>query len=371
MYHFYLMAWWSYLAFLDALLSLKKGHLSVFNRRLPWLVAMSCAFWCLFELQNGRLQNWFYVNVPSQESIRLSGYFLAFGTVIPGIYLTAELIGAILPDMTIRPIRLNRYGTYAIPLGLLCLALSLAFPLYFFSLAWVSLAFIIDGYNYRKGYASFARELENGSVKRMAAYAIAGVVCGFFWEFWNYWAVTKWIYTVPFFERLKLFEMPAPGFLGFAFFALETAAFLTLFLSNPFLVKSRWTVSLLAVIFSLLSFLVIDRCTVFSHTARVADLPFLSEKTRESLERLGVETSYAIDPGLLNENERQGLDLLQLKGLGLRQFTLLARHNVDTIDCLSQLDERELASIMGEPNLRRVRVYLKAARDYRARKKGG
>ena len=49
----------------------------------------------------------------------------------------------------------------------------------------------------------------------------AGLICGILWEFWNFWALTKWIYTVPFFEDLKLFEMPLAGFFGFPPFTVE------------------------------------------------------------------------------------------------------------------------------------------------------
>jgi hypothetical protein len=52
---------------------------------------------------------------------------------------------------------------------------------------------------------------------------LAGFIAGGLWEFFNYWAQVKWIYTVPFFEELKLFEMPLAGFLGFPPFAVECA----------------------------------------------------------------------------------------------------------------------------------------------------
>ncbi|MBP1621033.1 MAG: hypothetical protein H6Q02_1800, partial [Acidobacteria bacterium] len=37
-------------------------------------------------------------------------------------------------------------------------------------------------------------------------------------------AASRWTYTVPFLGQLKLFEMPALGFLGFAPFALAVFA---------------------------------------------------------------------------------------------------------------------------------------------------
>jgi hypothetical protein len=41
------------------------------------------------------------------------------------------------------------------------------------------------------------------------------------WEFWNYWARSKWIYNVPVPPHIKLFEMPLAGYGGFLPFALE------------------------------------------------------------------------------------------------------------------------------------------------------
>ena len=52
----------------------------------------------------------------------------------------------------------------------------------------------------------------------------AGMICGLLWEFWNYWAGAKWIYTVPFTRHSKYFEMPLLGLLGFPPFALECFA---------------------------------------------------------------------------------------------------------------------------------------------------
>ena len=41
------------------------------------------------------------------------------------------------------------------------------------------------------------------------------------WEFWNYWAHTKWIYAVPILPEVRIFEMPILGFGGFPPFAVE------------------------------------------------------------------------------------------------------------------------------------------------------
>jgi hypothetical protein len=58
----------------------------------------------------------------------------------------------------------------------------------------------------------------------VVALLAAGAVCGALWEFWNYRALTRWTYTVPYLGDVKLFEMPVLGYLGFPPFALECYA---------------------------------------------------------------------------------------------------------------------------------------------------
>jgi len=58
----------------------------------------------------------------------------------------------------------------------------------------------------------------------MPLFFVAGFISGVFWEFWNYWATTRWVYDVPYFGYVKLFEMPVLGFLGFMPFIVESFA---------------------------------------------------------------------------------------------------------------------------------------------------
>jgi hypothetical protein len=52
----------------------------------------------------------------------------------------------------------------------------------------------------------------------------AGLICGFFWELWNWGSLPKWLYDVPFANRPTLFEMPLLGYGGYLPFALEVYA---------------------------------------------------------------------------------------------------------------------------------------------------
>ncbi|MDZ7766464.1 MAG: hypothetical protein U5K00_18910 [Melioribacteraceae bacterium] len=47
------------------------------------------------------------------------------------------------------------------------------------------------------------------------------MICGFFWEMWNYYSYPKWIYDVPGVNFLHVFEMPVLGYLGYIPFSLE------------------------------------------------------------------------------------------------------------------------------------------------------
>ncbi|HLY30532.1 MAG TPA: hypothetical protein VKQ36_05865, partial [Ktedonobacterales bacterium] len=54
---------------------------------------------------------------------------------------------------------------------------------------------------------------------------LAAIACGFFWEMWNYYALPKWKYDLPFLNWAPhIFEMPLPGWLGYLPFGLELFA---------------------------------------------------------------------------------------------------------------------------------------------------
>jgi len=83
---------------------------------------------------------------------------------------------------------------------------------------------------------SLLGDLEQGRPGRIPRRLLAGALIGLRWELFNIEARRKWIYTVPFFDELKLFEMPVLGFLGFPPFTVEC------FVLWQFLVTSRLAV---------------------------------------------------------------------------------------------------------------------------------
>ena len=89
---------------------------------------------------------------------------------------------------------------------------------------WAGLVFLLDPLNYWLGRPSLWRDWHAGRFARTLAAFAGGLMCGFLWEFWNYWALTKWTYHLPFLgaaEHYRYFEMPLPGLLGFIPFGIE------------------------------------------------------------------------------------------------------------------------------------------------------
>jgi hypothetical protein len=270
-HYFYVTSWWSYIILADSVLAYRNHKFLILNRRLPMLIMISSGYWCIFELLNVRLQNWHYINLPAESCLRYTGYLLSFGTVIPAIMITKELLITLLPSL--KPEEAldggvciwRSYPYVAIASGVACLAAVIVFPLFTFPLAWVFLALIFDGLNYKKGYASFAKEVWNRRSAGLIGSAAAGRICGLMWEAWNFNAVAKWIYTVPFVQGIKLFEMPLPGYAGFPAFGVETIAFVGFLKGIEGSKTGIYILSVLSLALSFAVFVMIDRYTVLSY----------------------------------------------------------------------------------------------------------
>jgi hypothetical protein len=91
-------------------------------------------------------------------------------------------------------------------------------------LVWAGWVLLLEPLNYRHGRPSWLADLAKGDVSRLLGLLSSGAICGVLWEFWNYWAATRWTYAVPYLGGIKVFEMPVLGYLGFPPFALEAFA---------------------------------------------------------------------------------------------------------------------------------------------------
>lgn len=228
------IVWSGYILFVDALLYKLQGRSLLVTARVEMLIIalISIGGWWLFELYNApRFWRsdvelwWHYHNLESNPYLRRIGYDWAFATIFPALFLTAELLRASLfRSLTLtRGIRFSRSGLHLmVALG----SLAAIIPLIIVSkwlvpLVWLSWVFVLDPLNYLRGSPSITGDLARGHLGRLAALLASGAVCGVLWEFWNYWAITKWTYTIPYLGDIKIFEMPVLGYFGFPPFAVE------------------------------------------------------------------------------------------------------------------------------------------------------
>lgn len=224
--------WLGYALTVDGLVRLLSGTslLTRSRARFVWLFVFSAPVWWLFEAANRALGNWQYI-LPHPISLLHNIAFssLAFSTVVPAMFGTAELAATLIhrTGWRGRVIRIapGRRGLLVIAAsGATVLALSLLFPHVAFSLVWIGAFFALDPINRLIGARSIAADVARNDWRTVAALFLGGIVCGFFWEMWNFYAMPKWIYHVPYVGHPKLFEMPVLGYGGYLPFALELFA---------------------------------------------------------------------------------------------------------------------------------------------------
>jgi hypothetical protein len=229
---FYCFAWWAYILLADNLLLKVRGWSLLHDRQREFWVMLpiSVFIWLLFEAYNFVIRNWAYTIAPLQSWHRWTGYIVAFATVLPGIFITTDLVDMLIGRVSTVAASgceqvIGRPSTKPSPLffslGLILTIAPLILPRYFFPAVWIGPIFLLDPIMEKTGAKSLSLDINLGNRTRIYSLLLGGFFCGLLWEFWNFWAGSRWTYTVPFFGHLKLFEMPVLGFLGFPPFALE------------------------------------------------------------------------------------------------------------------------------------------------------
>jgi hypothetical protein len=225
------IAWTAYILIADgAVLALtNRSRLHDAPITMARMALLSIPLWLIFEAYNFRLHNWTYVGLPRDWPLAALGYGWSFATITPAMFETSDLVQALLPAVPAEPLKISRAAENALMVcGAACLILPLVLPqqiaAHLFALVWVGFLFLLDPINRRLGLPSFLGDLSEGFLRRVYGFTIAGWICGWLWEFWNNWAAAKWHYTFPMFQQVKIFEMPALGYLGFLPFAMECFA---------------------------------------------------------------------------------------------------------------------------------------------------
>ncbi|MCZ6520867.1 MAG: hypothetical protein O6848_05175 [Bacteroidetes bacterium] len=243
--------WLGYCLSIDGLVFLRKRD-SLIHRNLKiflGLFVVSAPVWWLFELINARTQYWVYTARDQFSDLEYYSWAsLSFSTVIPAIFETTELVSTFNWIKTLssgpRAGRRPQTVTGFFLSGWLMLAALLIWPQYTAPFMWVSLFFIFDTANYWLGYPSLIAFTREGDWKPVVSLWVASLICGFFWEFWNFYSDPKWLYKIPLVEFWYIFEMPLIGYLGYLPFALEVFALYHLLVSATGIGKSSLHLSL-------------------------------------------------------------------------------------------------------------------------------
>jgi len=210
--------WLGYILVVDGLVLSRTGT-SLWTRsrgEFALLFAISAPVWWFFEVINRRTANWEYVGSNTlTDFMYVMLCSISFSTVMPAVFETAELARTFRwvdrfangPRVPTTP--LTTLGLFVS--GAAMLLLTLAWPKYCYPFVWL-------------GRSQLMPALERGDWRPVASLATGALICGFFWEMWNFYSLPKWIYHTPGAQFLHIFEMPLLGYGGYVPFALELYA---------------------------------------------------------------------------------------------------------------------------------------------------
>ena len=230
--HTFTPLWLSYIVVINALTYRRKGSCMMLDRPGFFLVLFpfSALFWWFFEYLNRFVQNWYYVGVQFSPQAYFWYATLSFSTVLPAVLGTREWMA----DCPFIQQGFKDFFRVRIPCPRAVAAMVLTVsgaglagigvrPDLLFPLLWVSPLLIIISLQVLWEEPNMLDRMASGDWRPFMAAASAALMCGGFWEMWNYYSLAKWEYAVPFVQKCMIFEMPVLGFAGYLPFGLECA----------------------------------------------------------------------------------------------------------------------------------------------------
>jgi hypothetical protein len=211
-------------------LAWRESGRSLLTHRSGWFFALfpvSAGFWWLFEYLNGFAGNWHYVGLETRGGW---DYFLQatlpFSTVLPAVASAWHWLRVFprLETIGLPPIAGSAaLAWFALAFGIAALLGIGLQPDALFSMLWLAPLMLLAGLQRLLAGASFFAPLAQGDWRPLLQPALAALVCGLFWELWNWDSLAKWTYSVPYVQRFEIFEMPLLGYAGYLPFGLECA----------------------------------------------------------------------------------------------------------------------------------------------------
>lgn len=227
--HAFTPLWLGYVLAMDAVVHRRAGH-SLLTERPRWFVALfpaSAAFWWLFEHLNQFVHNWHYTGIqPSSDWAYFLQGTLPFSTVLPAIATTWMWLRGFrrLEAVRLPPVRAHPALAWAaLGGGTMGLAGTAVWPETLFPLLWIGPLLLFCSLQYLLSGETLLAPLTRGDWRPLLQPALAALACGVLWEFWNYWSLAKWHYSIPHVQRFQLFEMPLLGYAGYLPFGVTCA----------------------------------------------------------------------------------------------------------------------------------------------------
>lgn len=244
----FLPLWVGYILIMEAWTFRRQGHSLLTRHPVGFLLlfVVSAPCWWLFELFNARTGYWRYTPVDSFSTLEYALLCtINFSVVTPALFSTANWMGTFhwVQRLSPGPVIGRRPGIRMLffVLGWAMAAVVVLWPAYGAAFLWMSVFFILDPLNYRLNRPSLLRRTAEGNWQLVVQLWLGSLICGFFWELWNFYSSPKWVYDVPGVNFWHVFEMPLLGYLGYLPFALEVYA-LYAYLSGW--LPERWRVEL-------------------------------------------------------------------------------------------------------------------------------
>lgn len=250
--HTFTPLWIAYILLVNAFTLRKTGRCLMLSRTRLFLLLfpVSAGFWWSFEYLNRFVGNWRYVGVTQFGAVE---YFLfatlPFSTILPAVLSTREwllssprLDGAFREGQPLSPAPLRaprRRGTPAAgktggtrpwAIGLAALLLSCVglfavgiVPDLVFPLVWVAPPTLLISLAALRREPHSLSGIASGDWRSAISSVLAALLCGFFWELWNFGSAAKWVYDIPYVNVLHVFEMPLLGYAGYLPFGVLCA----------------------------------------------------------------------------------------------------------------------------------------------------
>jgi hypothetical protein len=228
--HTFTPVWIGYILTVNGLTLRRTGTCTLLQQPLSLLLLfpLSAGFWWFFEYLNRFVQSWSYSGVHFSQGEYFLYATLSFSTVLPAVTGTRdwllsfswwnEMYKRFLPVRIFSPRFLAAAVLAVSGAGLFLLGV---YPNHLFALLWISPLLILVSLQALLREPHIFSPLTDGDWSFVLASALAALVCGVFWEMWNFYSLAKWTYHVPYVQRFHLFEMPLLGYAGYLPFGLE------------------------------------------------------------------------------------------------------------------------------------------------------